>query len=189
VTVSQENCLEEIDEKALAKAKRKAEKEAMIALQKKEEEERQRRKEEKLQEAEEAKKLKEAEMKLREEADRLKAQHEEQQRLEFEAVLEAERKKHERLNAEKILRKLDKKMIRLNCELEKERFFQISVFQDNWNQEQQNNFEDALLEFTSAVLKYDRWVSVALKVTGKTKQQCLARYKHLRSIALSNTDN
>lgn len=58
--------VEIIDEKTVAKLRKKAEKEAALALQQKEEEERQQRREEKLREMEEAKRLKD-EMKRRQE--------------------------------------------------------------------------------------------------------------------------
>jgi hypothetical protein len=52
--------------------------------------------------------------------------------------------------------------------------------EDVWSQEQQVNFESALLEYPSSVDKYKRWCGVSQKVGNKTKNQCLMRYRFLK---------
>lgn len=90
---------------------------------------------------------------------------------------------------EKRMRKLEKKAKKLALEQEKEQLFQMAVFQDVWTQEQQIAFENALLVHTCATPKFDRWTAIAAEVSGKTKQQCLARYKYLKQIVRNKMEN
>jgi hypothetical protein len=90
---------------------------------------------------------------------------------------------------EKKMRKLEKKAKKLALEQEKERLFQMAVFQDVWTQEQQVALENALLTHTCATPKFDRWTNVAAEVPGKTKQQCLARYKYLKQVIRNKIEN
>ncbi|KAF5301209.1 hypothetical protein FQA39_LY10795 [Lamprigera yunnana] len=49
--------------------------------------------------------------------------------------------------------------------------------QSSWSQEQQKALENALARYPKGVL--DRWDCIAEHVSGKTKEQCILRYKHL----------
>lgn len=55
------------------------------------------------------------------------------------------------------------------------------VLADIWTQEQQTAFESALLENTPMVEKHERWSNIAAAIPGgKTKNQCILRYKFLK---------
>ena len=54
------------------------------------------------------------------------------------------------------------------------------VLNDPWTQDQQLAFETALLQFPYFMEKAERWASVADAVVGKSKNQCMARYKFLK---------
>jgi hypothetical protein len=54
------------------------------------------------------------------------------------------------------------------------------VLADPWTQEQQVAFEDALLCFPEHVEKAERWMQVAGRVEGKSRNECMARYKFLK---------
>ena len=53
---------------------------------------------------------------------------------------------------------------------------------DPWTQEQQDRFEKALLEFTLAYEKEERWRQVAAAVGDKNRNQCMARYKFIKDL-------
>ena len=107
----------------------------------------------------------------------------------MDAEIAAELEKEKQKLVEKKMRKLEKKAKKLAFEHEKERMFQMAVFQDVWTQEQQVAFENALLTYTASTPKFDRWTSVAAEVPGKTKQQCLARYKYLKQVVRNKMGN
>jgi len=52
-----------------------------------------------------------------------------------------------------------------------------------WSTEQQKALENALVEFPATLDKNERWKSIAEKVQGKTKSQCVERFKYLREMA------
>lgn len=51
-----------------------------------------------------------------------------------------------------------------------------------WSEDQQKALEAALKKFPSSIPVNERWTSIAKEVTGKTKKQCVDRYKYLSSI-------
>lgn len=51
----------------------------------------------------------------------------------------------------------------------------------NWSQPQQQLLEVAIVKYPKSV-STDRWVKIAACIPGKTKEECLARYKHLVEI-------
>jgi len=51
---------------------------------------------------------------------------------------------------------------------------------DSWSQEQQKALEQALVTFPKGCA--ERWDRIAGKVGGKTKEQCMARFKHLAEL-------
>lgn len=50
-----------------------------------------------------------------------------------------------------------------------------------WTQDQQKQLENAIVTYTKSTAG-DRWQKIANAVPGKTKEECLARYKHLVEI-------
>jgi DnaJ family protein C protein 2 len=54
-----------------------------------------------------------------------------------------------------------------------------------WTQDQQQALEKALREFPSSLDPKERWTKIAEKVPGKTKKQCLDRFKELRDAVKS----
>lgn len=199
---------EGIDEKAALKAKRKAEKEAAAELQRREEEERQRRKEEKLKDAEDAKALRAIERAQARELEEMKQQilvalsfafcfhlhklmflylSQQAQREAEEAGIAAEAAaKEEALRQEKEAKKRARKERRRLVEQLEEQVFQFAVYNDHWVQSEQDAFEQALFAFPSSIEKHERWQKVAAAVPGKTKQQCLARYKFLKDFVAAS---
>lgn len=103
--------------------------------------------------------------------------------------LEHERMRRQKIEAEVALRRVDRKLKKLYLEKEREKQFQLAVIQDLWTQEQQEMFEEALLKFTADIPKHDRWTSVAANVPGKSKQQCIARYKYIKQLVSSSANN
>jgi len=172
------------EEKDAAKAQRKAEKEAKLLFEKKEEEERIRRKEEKAREIEEAKKLVDEQNKQRDEWLAQKAAKDaklkEAQDAEAARLEEALAKRRE----EKEARRKAREDQRVAEEAARRQVAEAAVLADPWTQEQQNAFEEALLTFTSALEKAERWQQVAARVEGKSRNQCMARYRFLKEFIL-----
>lgn len=54
----------------------------------------------------------------------------------------------------------------------------ILVPETNWSQEQQQLLEVAIVKYPKTA-GADRWVKISGCIPGKTKEECLARYKHL----------
>ena len=80
------------------------------------------------------------------------------------------------------LKKQQRKARRQAAERLEEELFNYAVLLDNWEQEQQTALELALLDFPSSVEKTERWTKISEAVPGKSKQQCLARYKYLKKL-------
>lgn len=57
----------------------------------------------------------------------------------------------------------------------------IILPETNWTQEQQQLLELAIVKFPKSTAT-DRWEKVSNTIPGKTKEECLARYKHLVEI-------
>jgi DnaJ homolog subfamily C member 2 len=51
---------------------------------------------------------------------------------------------------------------------------------DVWSQSQQQELELGLKKFPATMEKAERWAKIASEVTGKTKKECIARFKVLR---------
>lgn len=51
---------------------------------------------------------------------------------------------------------------------------------DIWTSEQQKALEKALVEFPASIAANERWTKIGEAVEGKTKKQCVARFKFLR---------
>jgi len=54
--------------------------------------------------------------------------------------------------------------------------------EDNWSEEQQKALEAALRKYPSSIPVNERWTNISKDVPGKTKKQCVDRYKYLSSI-------
>lgn len=48
---------------------------------------------------------------------------------------------------------------------------------DFWSEDQQKALETALKKFPSTIQANERWTKIAAEVPGKTKKQCVDRYK------------
>lgn len=57
----------------------------------------------------------------------------------------------------------------------------IIVPETTWSQEQQQLLELAIVKYPKTAVG-DRWVKIANTIPGKTREECLARYKHLVEI-------
>lgn len=171
-------------DKAAQKAQRKAEKEAKEKFEREQEEERIRRKEEKAREIEEAKRLVDQQNKARDEWAKQKAEKDakikEAEDAEAARVAEALSKRRE----EKEARRKAREDARLAEEQARREAAERAVLADPWTQEQQDAFEQALLTFTSALEKAERWSQVAAHVQGKSRNQCLARYRFIKEFLL-----
>ena len=58
----------------------------------------------------------------------------------------------------------------------------------NWNSEEQKLLEEALKKYPSSMNANERWTNIA-KHVGKTKRQCIERYKYLASLVKKNKAN
>ena len=59
--------------------------------------------------------------------------------------------------------------------------------ESNWTAEEQKLLEEALKKFPSSLPANERWTNIA-KHVGKTKRQCVDRYKYLASLIKKNKD-
>lgn len=183
--VTPEPSEEEVDKlaaKEAKKAQRKAEKEAKEKWDKEQEDIIKRRKAEKEEELQAAKE--EAEKK-REEYDAWKRQKAERDAAK-EAAEREERERVEKILADKRAEREARRAARQRRRDEEEAARQAAAEEkarnDPWTQEQQGRFEEACLNFTVAYEKAERWNSIAAQVDGKTRNQCMARYKFLKDL-------
>ena len=56
---------------------------------------------------------------------------------------------------------------------------------EEWTTEQQKQLEDAMRKFPATLAPAERWAKIAEAVPGKTKQQCVARFKYIRELIAS----
>lgn len=56
---------------------------------------------------------------------------------------------------------------------------------NEWSQEQQLALEKGLKKYPASMDKAERWTKIAEEVPGKTKKDCMARFKHLREEILA----
>eukprot|EP01042_Synura_sphagnicola_P003635 gene3635-4525_t len=150
--------------------------EAKAAQEAREEEERRLRREEKLRDMEEAKKLKEFEAQLRAKRDEIEAKKKAEESLAAAALAEA----MEQRRIEKEKRKKAKAEARLQAIKDKLAQEEAEALADIWTQEQQLSLEMALLDNPPIVEKVERWSNVAAAVEGKSRNQCLARYRYIK---------
>ena len=52
---------------------------------------------------------------------------------------------------------------------------------DGWSADQQKQLEKALRDFPASLEKNERWSKIADSVVGKSKRDCVARFKELRA--------
>jgi ATP-binding cassette subfamily F protein 2 len=169
-------------EKAAARAKRKAEKEAMAAEKQRQEEEREKRRLEKLRDIEEAKVLKEQQQRELEEFRVAKAARDAKKKAEEDAEEALRAAALQKRKEEKEARKRERKAEQAAAEAKARAEAEARVMSDPWTQEQQLAFEQALLEFTMycKLDKAERWCNIADKVEGKSRNQCIERYRYLK---------
>jgi ABC-type Mn2+/Zn2+ transport system ATPase subunit len=174
-----------LEEKLIAKAKRKVEKDAIAAEEKREEEGREKRRLEKIQDNLEAKKMKEEQTRQFEEFLAVKAEREAKKKAidDAEALVAAEALQKRR--EEKEERKRQRVIARMAEAVEAKAAAEARVLADPWTQEQQVAFETALLTYTNHLEKADRWTKIASEVGDKTRNQCMARYRFLKEFVSS----
>ncbi len=54
--------------------------------------------------------------------------------------------------------------------------------EEDWSDEQQKSLEAALRKYPSSIPVNERWTNISKEVQGKTKKQCVDRYKYLSSM-------
>jgi membrane protein involved in colicin uptake len=157
-----------------------------------EEEEREQRRKEKQELMEAAKKLREDEDKAREERARLRNEKEMKKKAEEDAAAAAEAEAKAKRREERELKKKQKEEEKRQLELERRLQWIATAKEDQWTQEEQNGFEEALL--TSPMIlstagsamqkeKEAKWNFIATQVGTKNRNQCLTRYKLLLLLA------
>ena len=57
-----------------------------------------------------------------------------------------------------------------------------TVTADEWSTEQQKQLEEAMRMYPATLPPAERWTKIAEVVEGKTKQQCVARFKYIREL-------
>jgi hypothetical protein len=177
------------DEKAARKSQKEKEKEEREARLKQEEEEREQRRKEKQELMEAAKKLKEDEDKAREERARLRNEKEMKKKAEEDAAAAAEAEAKAKRREEREMKKKQKEEEKRQLELERRLQWIETAKEDQWTQQEQDLFEEALL--TSPMIlstagnstmqkeKEAKWNFIASLVGTKNRNQCLTRYKLL----------
>ena len=89
-------------------------------------------------------------------------------------LLQKEKKNNDKKEEKKEEKKEDKKEEKKSNE-------------SNWTAEEQKLLEEALKKFPSSLPANERWTNIA-KHVGKTKRQCVDRYKYLASLIKKNKD-
>ena len=56
---------------------------------------------------------------------------------------------------------------------------------EEWTPEQQKQLEEGMKKFPASLPAAERWTKIAENVDGKTKQQCVARFKYIRELIAS----
>ena len=182
VSEPMEDEIDKLAAKEAKKAQRKAEKEAKEKWDREQEDIIKRRKAEKEAELQAAK---DEAARKREEYDAWKRQKAERDAAK-EAAEQAERERVEKILAEKRAEREARRAARQKRRAEEEAARQAAAEEkarnDPWTQDQQESFEKACLEFTVAYEKAERWTSIASQVGGKSRNQCMARYKFLKDL-------
>jgi ATP-binding cassette subfamily F protein 2 len=182
------------------KLQRQAEKEAAAAREKALEEDRQRRRAEKLKDMEDARILKEHEDRAREERQRERDAKNAKRKAEEDAAAAELAAAKAKRREEKEQRRREREARREAEEEARRRAWDEAARADPWTQEQQEKLEDALLRWdpfapaaeaggasrygsmTADEEKVAKWAFVASAVEGKTRNQCLSRYRFLKQL-------
>eukprot|EP01041_Mallomonas_annulata_P002627 gene2626-5152_t len=186
--VDTSNMSEEDKKKEEQRARRRAEKEAKAAQEVREEEERKQRREEKLRDMEEAKKLKEENNRLRAEREKERMEKEARKKAEDDAQAALVTKALEEKKQERERRRAAREEARRVAEEDRRAKLDTAARADPWTQEQQLALEGALLDFPSFLTpdKLERWTKISDAVSGKNKNQCIARYRFLKQVVAAN---
>jgi len=59
---------------------------------------------------------------------------------------------------------------------------------DEWTDDEDKLLQEALAKFPATMDKNERWTSIAKMVTGKSKKQCVQRFKYIRD-AIKNKED
>ena len=168
--------------KEAKKAQRKAEKEAAKAWEAEQTAILEKRKAEKeadikaaVEEAAKKKAEYEAWQTAKAERDAAKAAAEQAEKERVQKLLDERRAEREARRAAREKRRAEEEARRLAIAEEKART-------DPWTQGQQDSFEAACLKFTVAYERDERWAQIGAAVEGKTRNQCIARYKFIKDL-------
>lgn len=72
-----------------------------------------------------------------------------------------------------------------NKEVKKDECQRSITTESEWTAEQQTAFEKALASYPSSIPSNERWTSIANCVPGKSRKDCIARFKEIRQAILS----
>ena len=56
------------------------------------------------------------------------------------------------------------------------------VDEEFWSEDQQKSLENALKKYPNSIPANERWAKIAQDVPGKTKKQCVDRFKHIAQL-------
>ena len=111
------------------------------------------------------------------ERDAAKAAAEQAEKERVQKLLDERRAEREARRAAREKRRAEEEARRLALAEEKAR-------NDPWSQDQQDAFEAACLKFTMAYEREERWTEIGNSVKGKTRNQCIARYKFIKDLII-----
>ena len=89
---------------------------------------------------------------------------------------------------EKERRKAERDEARRVAEEERRAKLDAEARADPWSQDQQGAFESALLDNPIFLVpdKLERWTKISEAVQGKSKNQCIARYRFIKQVIAAN---